>query len=321
MWASLAVAAAVSLGAWMTSAPEATIRGTATGPGSAVTAVPDTAAPHSSWDSVAGAGASRRLGRWVLKDRFLVLAQLADQGLATLTRRGNPTVIVFRGELSVTDALRRAGWVHVGDPDSWHGYLFDAYQAAPGARAKMFQVTSPDGTLRRFVHPLAPGEAYNNSFAAVSPDGQWLVSGEWGEMDRLLVFATPLVNPAAAGLAADLPMTSTITLDHRVRDVQGCVFVSALQLLCSTSDPGRDLWPTPDQLLSVTLPHRLDGRPLDAHVSSLGQLPLLSDCRGAYEVEGIDFDPGTSTLRVEVRPPGQCGLSVAVYDYQATSVH
>ena len=320
LWASISLAVAVALGAWLTSASATTSRAATSGQASPVTAVPDTTPPRSSWDSVAGAGPSTRLGRWVLKDRFLVLAQLADQGLATLSQRGKE-MIVFRGGLSVPPSLRQQGWVHVGDPGAWHGYLFDAYQGVPGARDKMFQVTSPDGTVHRFVHPLASGEEHNNSFAAVSPDGQWMVSGEWGQMRRLLVFATPLVNPASAGLEKDLPMTATIGLDRPVRDVQGCTFVSDLELLCSTSDPGRDLWPTPDQLLSVTLPHRLDGRPVTARVASLGQLPLLSQCRGIYEVEGIGYDRARSILRVEVRPPGQCGLSIAVYEYRPTALH
>ena len=321
LWASLSLAVAVAFGAWLTSASAMTGRAATAGQASLVTAVPDTTPPRSSWDSVAGAGPSARLGRWVLKDRFLVLAQLADQGLATLSRPGKPTMIVFRGGLSVPASLRQQGWVHVGDPGAWHGYLFDAYQAAPDAGEKMFQVTTPAGAVHRFVHPLAPGEEYNNSFAAVSPDGQWLVSGEWGQMRRLLVFATPLVNPASTGLEKDLPMTTTIGLDHPVRDVQGCTFVSDLEILCATSDPGRDLWPTPDQLLRVTLPHRLDGRPVTARVASLGQLPLLSQCSGTYEVEGIDYDQIRSTLRVEVRPPGQCGLSIAVYEYRPTALH
>lgn len=321
LWLSVGLAVAVGLAAWRTSPPTAGGRPTATTQVSPVTAVPATTPPRSPWDSVAGAGRSSRLGRWVLRDRFLVLAELADQGLATVSRHGKPTDIVFRGELSVPETLRKQGWVHVGDPDSWHGYIFDAYQADPGAGEKLFVVTSPNGTVHRFVHHLAPGEEYNNSFAAISPDGQWMVSGEWGQMSRLLVFATPLINPASAGLEKDLPITTTINLDYPVRNVQGCTFVSPLEILCATDDPGRDLWPTPDQLLSLTLPHPLDGRPVTAHVTSLGQLPLMSACQGAYEVEGIDYQPSTSTLRVEVKPPGQCGLSIAVYEYRSTATH
>lgn len=317
---SVGLAVAVGLSAWLTSVPEATGRAATTTQGSPVTAVPATT-PPSPWDSVAGAGRSSRLGRWVLRDRFLVLAQLADQGLATVSRHGKPPMLVFRGELSVPATLREQGWVHVGDPGGYGGYLFDAYQAAPATGEKLFVVTAPDGTVHRFVHRLVPGEEYNDSFAAISPGGQWMVSGEWGRMDRLLVFATPLINPAAAGLEHDLPITTTIGLDHPVRNVQGCAFASALQILCATDDPGRDLWPTPDQLLSLALPHPLDGRPVAAHVTSLGQLPLMSTCQGPYEVEGIDYEPSTSTLRVEVRPPGSCGLSIAVYDYRRTAAH
>lgn len=284
----------------------------ASAPPAPVTAVADTTPHQHPFDTVPKAGPGAQLGDWKLENRFLVTAALGDQGLATVSRPGEKTEIVFRGALSIRPGLREQGWVHIGDPDSWHGYLFDAYQASPSKGEKLFEVTTPKGEVRDFIHRLDPGEAYNNSFVAITPDGQWMVSGEWGDMQRLLVFPTPLVNPAAS--AGSLAMAAVIPLDHPVRNVQGCVFSNPTQLLCSTQDPGTDLWPSPDQLLELTLIHPLDGTATTADVRYLGALPLLSECVGTYEPEGVDYHSGT--LRVEVRAPGTCGLAVTVYQYR-----
>lgn len=287
---------------------------------SAVTAVPATTPTPQPWDAVPASGPGTRLGPWRLHDRFPVLAALADQGLAVLSRGHGRPSLVFRGSASIPETLRNAGWDHVGDPGAWHGYLFDAYQAPPSRGAKMFRVTTPAGKVHDFVHHLDLGELANNSFAAVAPGGQWLVSGEWGEMNRLLVFPTPLLNGEVPASSHVLPLAATISLDRPVRDVQGCSFVSATELLCSSDDPRTDLWPTPYQLLEVTLPAALSGAPTTARVLSLGELPLLSSCTGSFEVEGISFERSTATLRVEVRPPGRCGLAIEVYEYRRSAV-
>src|SRR5690348_4760399 len=99
------------------------------------------------------------------------------------------------------------GWNHVGDPDaSYNGYYVEPYQADSGS-AKMFRVQAPGGAWSEYVHALSPGEALNNSFDTISPDGQWMVSGEWGTMTRLLVFPTPGVNPSTSP-SANLPQAS-----------------------------------------------------------------------------------------------------------------
>ena len=41
----------------------------------------------------------------------------------------------------------------------------------------MFLVTTPSGSTYEYTHTLAAGELYNNSFDAISPDDQWMVSG------------------------------------------------------------------------------------------------------------------------------------------------
>lgn len=305
-----ALAVALVAGACSSAAPRSG-GGTAAVLAAPVTAVADTTPPTSPWSTIAPHEQGSRLGRWQLQNRFLVLAALANQGLATVSRPGKPKMILFRGDLSIPPALRRQGWDHIGDPDSWHGYVFDAYQGPPTATEKLFEVTTPTGATHQFIHPLAPHELYNNSFAAVSPDGQWMVSGEWGRMSRLLVFPTPLVNREVPVGDRFVSLAATISLDRPVSDVQGCVFDSATQLMCSATDPA--------QLLQVDLPAALDGTDTTARVSSLGDLPLLSGCSGSYEAEGIDYDQASRTLRVEVRPPGKCGLSIAVYDYHRSA--
>lgn len=246
-----------------------------------------------------------------------MISELGDQGVASYTGANGRPELVYRGELSIPFALLHKGWAHIGDPGGWGGYIVDAYQAGAGARQKMFRVTAPNGKTYDFVHKLASGEKLNNSFATISPDGEWLVSGEWGEMRRLLVFPSPierlsLPHPTATGL----PLKGTIQLDHPVRDVQGCAFISATQLLCSTDDPGHDLWPAPEQLLEVTLPAALVGGTVSAHVSFVGALPQVSDCSGVYEAEGIDYQASTGDLRVEVVPPGVCAVVTTVYEYR-----
>lgn len=253
--------------------------------------------------------AGTTLGPWHLAGHYAALSATADEGVAT---DGNATL--YRGVATIPLDLRLKNWNHVGDLDAHDGYVLDAYQGPAGATSKLYSVTAPDGTRSDYPHPLAAGELMNNSFAAISPDGQWFVSGEWLQMQRLLVFAMPQLNPAAPAAGQPLPLAATIQLDHPVRDVQGCDFATATRLLCAADDDGTDLWPTPKQLLQVDLPHPLDGTTVTAHVTSLGELPLQSLCSGTFEVEGIDVNG--SQLLVEVTPPSPCNYAVTtVYRY------
>ncbi|MFC0039619.1 hypothetical protein [Actinomadura rayongensis] len=253
-----------------------------------------------------------RLGAWKLTGSVEQPSSLANQGLTTVGKE-----LRFAGNGTVPDALRTAGWGHVGDPDSTRGYVFDAYQwTAADPAAKMFYVTTPRGEHYRYVHPLAPGELMNNSYAAVSPDGQWLVSGEWGTMNRLLVLPTPILNRSTPRTGGTLPLAGRITLDRPVRDVQGCDFVNPVTLLCATDDTGTDLFPTTKQLLQIKLSRPLRGRDVTARVTSLGQLPLVSACRGEFETEGNDYDPATGLLRVEVVPPSPCDANTTIYTFR-----
>jgi hypothetical protein len=141
-------------------------------------------------------------------------------------------------------------------------------------------------------------------------------------MTRLLVFPTPLLNAATPRTGGSLPLAAIIQLDHAVRRVQGCTFVTAVQLMCSSDESDTVLWPEPKPLLQINLAHALDGRTLTGTVGSLGSLPMRSSCAGGvskYEVEGLDYDRHDATLRVEVIPPAGCNGRTTVYQYMRAS--
>ncbi|TXS54475.1 hypothetical protein EAO75_00100 [Streptomyces sp. uw30] len=224
--------------------------------------------------------------------------------------------LLYRGLVDIPLSLRIKGWNHVGDPDIANGYVFDAYQGPDTATSKMYAVTTPTGKRYEYVHRLNPGEKLNNSFATVSPDGQWLVSGEWGEQRRLQVFPAPLLNPATSPTGGDLKEAWQITLDKPVRDIQGCDFVTDTRLLCASNDATGTFFPEPRPLLQVDLPRKVDGQPITGAVKSLLALPQRSVCTGAFETEGVDYDANSGTLRAQMIPPGVCAVATAVYSYK-----
>ena len=64
---------------------------------------------------------------------------------------------------------------------------------APETR-RCFSSRPRPATASEYLHTLVPGELYNNSFVAVSPDTQWMVAGEWETMSHLQIYPTPLLN-------------------------------------------------------------------------------------------------------------------------------
>ncbi|HYQ68332.1 MAG TPA: hypothetical protein VET29_34050 [Actinophytocola sp.] len=227
-----------------------------------------------------------------------------SQGLAVVERPSGTTV-KYTGIGTVPASVSSRGWNHVGDPGAGHGYYVEPYQRDDRG-AKLFRVQAPDGTWTEYQHALESWEANNNSFAAVSPDGQWMVAGEWGTMTRLLVHPMPGI--AFTNPAANLPYASAIRLDRPVRDIQGCDFVTATQLLCSSDDPDGSLFGVTKPLLQVNLAAPVGSSDVAGTVTSLGQLPLQSGCSGTFEVEGIDYDERDGTLRVVVMSPSICIL-------------
>ena len=239
----------------------------------------------------------------------------ADQGLATVALPGGGTTIVYRGDESVPPTLAAQGWTHVGDPDSADGYIVDAYQGPSSGTSKLFLVTTPTGATVEYVHPLIRSELYNNSFDAISPNEQWMVSGTWGTISHLQVYPTPLLGRRSPPRGASLKLAAFIALDHPVNDVQGCDFISPTRLVCSSDDDSSQLFTNQKPLLEVRLARPLDGRPVRGHVVDLGAIPQVSTCTGTFEAEGVDYDVRTGILRVEIIQPGACILSTTVIEY------
>jgi hypothetical protein len=227
---------------------------------------------------------------------------------------------VFRGENSIAPELRAKGWDHIGAPGGWGGVIVDAYQrsAAP-VSSKLFRVTTAQNQATDFEHALVTApfrELPNNSFATISPDGQWLVSGEWFQLDRFLVFPTPTVNTSAPTAGQDLKLACTINLAHKVRNVQGAVFLDDTTLLCSTDDNdgngGPPLWGgVLRQLLQVKLAAPLPDTSQPATVECVGPIPPPAPGIGQPEVEGIDFDRQTGDLRIVVVPASPARVFLA----------
>src|SRR5262245_8126523 len=98
-------------------------------------------------------GVAMRVGPWELLDRRFRLKKSAGQGLTTVTADGRATLL-YRGESSIPKNLRAQGWVHIGDPGSWGGYVVDAYQGRRGARSKLYEVITPAGDRYAYDHAL-----------------------------------------------------------------------------------------------------------------------------------------------------------------------
>ena len=144
--------------------------------------------------SVAAApGTKPGIAGWTEIGSYVQNTLVAGEGVATVvTPHG--TIELYRGLQSVPADVKAQGWAHIGDPDSLRGYIFDAYQGPSNGKSKMFLVTTPSGRSVEYVHMLVHGELYNNSFATVSPDAQWMLAGEWGTMSHLQIYPTPLLN-------------------------------------------------------------------------------------------------------------------------------
>jgi len=239
-----------------------------------------------------------------------VFSLTSDQGPATVHQPWGSSYVAYTGE-TILPARTDAGWTHVGDPDSYDGTLVYPYQANNGSQGKMFNFVGPFGESVDYVHQLAPGEEMNNSFATVSPGGQWFVSGEWDTETRLLVFPMPS-NPAAPAPGGNLPLASTIELDHPVQYIQGCDFQTATSLICSSDDDAKDL-------LRVDLSAPVNATSVKGTVTSLGHLPQSSTCTGTFEAEGVDWDDARQLLRVIVVPPAPCFVNSDEYDYSPSS--
>lgn len=239
----------------------------------------------------------------------------ASEGVATVVPPGSASYLLYRGIGTVPKDLAAQGWGHIGDPDSLDGYIIDAFQGPSSGNSKMFLVTTPTGATDQYIHTLAPGEEYNNSFDTIAPGTQWMVAGEWDTMSHLQIYPTPYLNQRTSPQGGPLPLAGYIQLDHKVNDVQGCDFTSRTTLICASDDSSRTLFSNQKPLLEVVLPHALKGTTVTGHVVDLGSIPQKSTCTGNFEAEGVDYDVATGTLRVEIIQPGSCILHTTIYEY------
>ncbi|HXR71443.1 hypothetical protein [Actinocrinis sp.] len=257
---------------------------------------------------------------WTQVTHYLESSLSADEGVATVNPPGGSAYQLFRGVASVPISVLMEGYNHVGDPDSVNGYIFDAFQSGASApSSKMFRVTTPSGSTYEYTHSLVSGEQYNNSFDAVSPDTQWMVAGEWGTMSHLQVYPTPILNPQTPATGGSLALSGYIQLDHPVNDIQGCDFVTATKLICASDDGSQSLFPDQKPLLEVDLSHALSSGDVAGHVTDLGPIPQTNSiCSGSFESEGVDYDPASAILRVEIIQPSVCAAATTVYEYKAS---
>jgi hypothetical protein len=280
----------------------------ASGAGTATTA-------GASGDRLAKKGTNEGIAGWTIAASSVQNTLTAGEGVATVTQSGHTPYELYRGLQSVPDNLKAQGWTHIGDPDSIRGYIFDAYQGPATGNSKMFLVTTPSGQSSEYIHALVKGELYNNSFVAVSPDAQWMVAGEWGTMNHLQIYPTPSLHHAVHA-GGSLRLAGYIKLDHKVNDIQGCDFITAVRMICASDDDSRSLFPNEKPLVEVDLPRPLRGSSVKGRVVDLGAIPQESTCSGTFEAEGVDFDTSTNILRVEVIQPGSCILKTTVYEYK-----
>jgi hypothetical protein len=261
-------------------------------------------------------GSQGGVAGWTQVGRYDESTLFADEGVATVFESHQSTYEVYRGILSIPSNLAAQGWTHIGDPDSLHGYIFDAFQGPSSGSSKMFLVTTPTGNTFEYVHTLVPGELYNNSFAAISPNAQWMVAGEWETMNHLQIYPTPLLNHHTPSDGGSLQLAGYIELDHAVNNIQGCDFVAPVRLICASDDDSRTLFPNEKPLLEIDLPSALHGISMTGQVVDLGSIPEESSCSGTFEAEGVDFDASTGILRVEIIQPGSCILATTIYEYE-----
>ena len=254
---------------------------------------------------------------WTNTTHYLEGTLSAGEGVATVDPAGGSAYELYRGSGSISLSLAVAGWTHVGDPDSVNGYIFDNYQnSSSSATSKLYTVTTPSGTVYQYKHTLVTGELYNNSWVAVSPDTQWMLSGEWGTMSHLQIYPTPLLNAQTSATGGSLGLAGYVQLDHQVNDIQGCDFVTATELICASDDSSETLFSNAKPLLEIQLSAAVSGAGVTGHVVDLGSIPQANSiCSGTFEAEGVDYDVATGVLRVEIIQPSICEIETTIYEY------
>ena len=114
-----------------------------------------------------------------------------------------------------------------------------------------------------------------------------MVAGEWGTMSHLQIYPTPSSTTGSAREVDSLQLAGYIRLDHKVNDIQGCDFLTAVRMICASDDDSRTLFKNEKPLLKVDLSHSLHGSSVTGHVVDLGSIPQESSCSGTFEAEGL----------------------------------
>jgi hypothetical protein len=266
--------------------------------------------------TVARPEAASGIAGWTTAGSYLEPTLTSNEGVATVDPPGGSAYELYRGTASIPLSLAVQGWTHIGDPDSASGYIVDAYQSSTSTTKKMYRVTTPSGAAYQYTHTLVSGELSNNSFDTISPDTQWMVSGEWGTMSHLQIYPTPALNSQTSPTGGTLNLAGYIQLDHQVNDVQSCDFLTPAALICASDDSSETLFSNAKPLLEITLPGPLTGQTATGHVIDLGSIPQSSICSGSFEAEGVDYDTATGVLRVEIVQPSVCEVATTVYEYK-----
>ena len=265
---------------------------------------------------------------WVLAEETLEIPGLHSQGLATLPALG-PTDFVFTSRFTVdhtrdgkivalnfafSPELLDLGFDHLGDPDAngtlIYGALEDNSDPVVNPYHRGFVLFDAE-TLSIAGWANDPGRPDNPAdedcpWAAVSPDGQWVVTGQWDPMQTVIVYrAEKLMSGHTVRPEAEIPM------DMPFSDVQGCDFDGPRVLVCASddADAGRLLY-----AIILSGPLEGDAVPrLTAHVEAIFPAPVPEmQCTQPQEVEGVDVDG--DTLRVLVI--GSCQIDEHLYRYE-----
>jgi hypothetical protein len=265
---------------------------------------------------------------WVLAEETPTNPGIHSQGLARLPALG-PTDFAFTSRYTIdrtrdgkvaafnvafSREIHDLGFDHLGDPDGngtlVYGGLENDSPPLVNPYHRCFVVYEAE-TL--FIVAWANDQGRSDKpgdgdcpWVAVSPDGNWIVTGEWDLMKTVIVYRVrDLMSDHVIHREGEIPM------DLPLRDIQGCDFDGPRVLVCASDDKdaGRPIY-------AIVLSGPLQGETLPeltAHVEYLFPAPVPEvQCNQPQEVEGDDVDG--DTLRVLVI--GSCLIDEHLYRYE-----
>ncbi len=265
---------------------------------------------------------------WTLASDTLTAPGLHSQGLASLPERGSD-VIAFTSRYTLDrtngdtleklvsafpPALATEHFDHLGDIDAFGGQIYGGLEdnAEPyGERYHRALIAYDDESLSPTAFaldpgaPNAPGDG-DAPWVTVSPDGTWVVGGEWDPQESLMVWSR---DDLLAG--GEIETVARIPLDAPLARVQGCDFDGPRVLVCASDDAATGKLVTAIEL-SAPLDARANLTALTAQVEPLFPVPIPKNlCGIEAEVEGVDVNG--DTLRVMVI--GTCLLDTHIARY------